>query len=128
MPPKQPPLLGLATLSRAGKKWEREKAADLASTFGQVNPEAIIGNQKRIKDGLPEYDAVSLEMILPDIKPHQFIIEPEYEVPTQFILEYNLKRFIARFGLKFARIRPDIIQALGPGTHSKYITSSGTVK
>ncbi len=127
MPPKQPPLSGLRIFTLMGEQWEREKAADLSKTFGQIDPNIIIGNPHKTKDGLLKYGIIQLKEALQSVKSHQFILEGEYNIPDLFEINFQITEYSSKFNLFYANVRPDIIQTCKEQTYHNFVAANGDV-
>ncbi len=107
---------------RAGDKWQAEKIADLAQTFGQAS---VIGTGRRTPSGALRYTATGLQTLLGQAAANRFLAEAEFQIGPAFEKALGLGGYHAQFGLSFGAVRPDLIQVLPQGTFGNRVLPSG---
>jgi len=128
MPDPQPPRPGLARITESGREWEAAKLSDLAATFGTG---VVLGTPSAAGSGLPAvqqtYTETPLENLLPGAPAGSFLVEAEYPVGNTFEQALGIQSYRGLYSLDYAKLRPDIIQVLPPGTFSSFIGPDGRV-
>lgn len=124
MPYPQAPRPGLQQILTAGDKWQAEKLDDLAKTFGQ---RSIVGNHQTTKADKVRFKTIALGRYLPGAAGGSFLVEAQFAIKVGGALETGLKivSHRTRLSLKYANLRPDIIQVLEPKTFPSGIRPDG---
>ena len=125
MPPPQPPRPGLEQIAQQGEAWEAEKLDDLTRTFGA---EAIIGNRITHSSGQVRYNEISLTTALDSATPGNFLIQAQYAVGPTFEHALGIESFRTDYDLRYAEVRPDILQVLPANHFSQYVEPSGEIR
>ena len=123
MPDPQPPRPGLEYLAQAGGEWEAAKLRDLEATFGA---DAIVAVPRAGPDGAPGFAVQPLADALGHAAPHRFLVQAQYEVGVAFRQALGLDGGAVP-GLSYARLRPDLIEVLPPGTLARTAGPGGAV-
>jgi len=111
MPPVQPPRPGLEHLAQAGEEWQAEKLADLSDTFGA---QVVVGDRYTTPSGAERFRNIDLLNVLPSVQPGSFIVEAEFDIGAAFESAMSIDDYRTRYGLSYARLRPDLIEVLAP--------------
>ena len=127
MPYPQSPRPGLRQIQAAGEDWQAEKLNDLTEAFG---PASVVGNSYRTSTNLVRYRRIQLEQYLSGTGVSSFVVEGEFTVDAGGAFETMLGicGHRAQYELDYARLRPDIIEVLSPGTFSDSVTPDGRVQ
>lgn len=112
------PRPGLTQTAEAGRAWQDEKIANLSEAFGA---DALIGDYAVDYRGKGRYRKMALADALPRARPGQFLVEAEYPVGDAFRNALCLDD-----ALDLAGARPDLIEALPPGTFGEYVLPDGS--
>ena len=123
MPYQQSPRPGLRQIQAAGEDWQAEKLQDLTQTFGTT---AVIGDSYVTPANETRYQATPLTQVLGPVQPVRFLVEAEFEVGARFQQALGIDNLGAQFNLRYARVRPDIICVLPPGTFSRSVLPDGS--
>lgn len=112
---------GLALLVEQGRQFEREKFGELCQSFdGHVSH----GAETELQAGEERaFGWISLQDRLDACGPDHFLIEAEYGVTAPFLAAHGLQDLVSGAAfpagsearLRFADVRPDILQVLAPG-------------
>lgn len=126
MPPVQPPRPGLEHLAQAGEEWQAEKLADLSDTFGA---QVVVGDRYTTPSGAERFRNIDLLNVLPSVQPGSFIVEAEFDIGAAFESAMSIDDYRTRYGLSYARLRPDLIEVLAPDMPGmdRYITPDGSI-
>lgn len=126
MPPVQPPRPGLEHLAQAGEEWQAEKLADLSDTFGA---QVVVGDRYTTPSGAERFRNIDLLNVLPSVQPGSFIVEAEFDIGAAFESAMSIDDYRTRYGLSYARLRPDLIEVLAPDIPGmdRYITPDGSI-
>lgn len=125
MPDEQPPRPGLDQLKQAGEEWQEEKLHDLHETFGSA---LLRGDAIRGADGHTRYRNQDLLPALSGAVAGQFLIEAQYDITPAFEAAVDIDGYRDGYDLQYARVRPDIIHVLAPGTFRQSITPRGDIE
>ena len=122
---------GLQQMAKAGNEWQARKVADLLTAFG---PAAVVGvpSKKPLMNGPgdyleAEYAEGDLAKMLVGAQPGQFLVEAEFDpINPTFEAQWRLA-WRSSIGLRWRKVRPDIIQVGRPGQFIEGLTTDGTV-
>ena len=125
MPYPQSPRPGLRQIQAAGEDWQAEKLNDLTQAFGLSS---VVGDSYRTPENQIRYRRIELGQNLPGSRAPCFIVEAEFTVDANgsFELALGICGHRAQYQLEYARLRPDIIEVLNPGTFSQRVTPGGS--
>ena len=115
MPDPMKPRPGFGHLTKEGRLWEQSVYKSLVETFG--DEEVVVGGNPTPEDLESGrcFRQLDLEKKIADLRPGQFVIEAEYDIPDGFIKRFNLDELAADIlvprgdTLDTARVRPDLI-------------------
>lgn len=125
MPPPQPPRPGLEYIKQEGDRWQAEKLHDLTQAFGVS---AVIGDSFLHSSGQIRYREQSLQHLLRQpMVPYTFLIEAEFEIDATFKTALGISGYETTFNLRYANVRPDVIQIFPPSHFHTYVLPSGEI-
>ena len=124
MPYPQSPRPGLRQVQKTGEEWQAEKLDDLVKAFGQAS---VIGDSITSRSNQVRFRPIALDQYLPGAGVPSFIVESEFTVDAGGAFEnaLGIASHRGRFGLDYARLRPDLIEVLNPTTFSLGVTPDG---
>jgi hypothetical protein len=123
MPYQQSPRPGLRQIQAAGEEWQAEKLQDLTQTFGAA---AVIGDRYVTAANEIRYRPTPLIQVLVPVQPVRFVVEAEFEIGTTFQQALAIGNLVTQHNLLFARVRPDIVCVLPPGTFTRRVLPDGS--
>ena len=124
MPYPQSPRPGLRQIQETGEEWQADKLHDLTQTFGQAS---VIGDSYTTRANQVRFRPVALDQHLPAAGAPSFIVEGEFTIAAGGAFEnaLNIVGYRAQFNLDFARLRPDLVEVVDPGTFPTGVTADG---
>ena len=123
MPPRQVPRAGIEIMTREGLEWERLKVDELAKAF---TDRALVGNPEYNDSGeVSRWQAIPLDSALGDAQPGDFLVEAEFGIGASFVAAHQPGA--SGNGLRYADLRPDLIQVLSPHDFQQVVTPAGKV-
>lgn len=138
MPERDPARPGLAHLTAAGRDYETRKFLELRGAFGAER--VYVGGDvvpNKPADPLEpverSFEKQELGDVIGRLVPGTFAIEAEFVIPQRFRALHGLdeleQRILAPRGqqLRFATVRPDIIEAVAPAASRRIVDERGQV-
>jgi DNA replication ATP-dependent helicase Dna2 len=124
MPPRAVGRPGLRALADAGTEWEIAKVNDLVQTFGLA---ATLGNHVQLPTGGVKFNDAPLAQVIQRASPGTFLVQTEYGVGATFEHALNISHYRNTFNLRYADLRPDLIQVLSVGAAQEEVRPDGSV-
>lgn len=115
---------GLRALTDAGNEWEIAKVNDLVQAFGIAT---TIGNPVTQPNGQIKFNTVSLSQVIGRAVPGTFLVQTEYIVGASFESALGIQNYRNTLNLDYAKLRPDLVQVLTPGTELEEVRPDGSV-
>lgn len=121
---------GLQQMATAGNEWQARKVADLLTAFGPV---AVVGEpgKPHQMNGPGDYREAEfaegdLAKMLAGAQPGQFLVEAEFDpINPTFEAQWRLA-WRSTVGLRWRKVRPDIIQVGTPGQFALGLLTDGS--
>ncbi len=129
MPLAQQARSNVGLVGAAGDIYQDAKVSEISTIFGSAN--VLCGpklpNKTRPKE-------ILLLSVIDHLKPHQFVVEADFEVVDAFKQDFGLDKLQDEFGVKldFSNLRPDALQVLpslasAPGGHATAVKPDGAL-
>jgi hypothetical protein len=103
LPEPQPPRPGLVPITEEGKRWEAEKVADLAATFGGAH---VVGSPHPHHSGQTRYTGLPLATALSQATPGRFLVEAQFDIGRAFQDSLGIADYGDLYNLLSLRARP----------------------
>ena len=129
MPPAQQARFNVGLVGAAGDTYQDEKVGEMSAIFGRDN---VLCGPKLPGKTRPE--KILLLDVVDQLRPHQFVVEADFEVVDGFRRTFGLDGLRDEFGeeLRFSNLRPDALQVLpalvaAPNGHDKAVRPDGSL-
>lgn len=122
--PEKHPRPGLNNMAQAGDEW----AANCLGVLDQaLGANGLLGDRKPSASlARVEFRPQPLLQGLQGVRPGQVLAEQEYEIGQVFRAALQVDAQVT--GISFARVRPDLLVVLAPGSEGEELTPDGSVK
>lgn len=123
MPPRLVPRAGLELITREGREWELKKVRDLAVAFPD---DTLVGRVSVDANGeVTRWTPTPLDVALGQSRSGSFLVEAAYSIGPTFIKAHGIDKTAA--DLRFADLRPDLIQVLPASLAERKVEPEGKV-